>query len=276
VGASDARRLARTESNYVANQAEMDSYAECGVEKYEFVATLDARTSDVCAALDGKVFPVKEQQPGVNAPPMHPYCRSGTIAYFDDDVMEGLQRRARDPETGKTYLVPADMTYPEWKKSVEEKYGAGTVDRARQISYNGHNIRADREQYERYKAIFGKQFPRSFSAFQTLKYFNEAEWNRFKSRAHLQEKLSYEWQNQKSFIPKHTRFTRVKIIAGAGTDVPIRSVDQLIKSYGGSIDDWRKCVGNITSSQYVFDIHWYELDGVQHDIKLKNRKERSR
>lgn len=167
VGASDARRLVRTESNYIANQAEMDSNKECGIEKYEFVATLDIRTSPVCQGLDGKVFPVDKAQAGVNMPPMHPYCRSTTIAVFDDDVTEGLTRRARDPITGKTELVPADMTYPEWKKWIDEKYGAGTVDKHAQKSYNESN---DRKQFERYKATLGKNAPKSFDDFQKIKY----------------------------------------------------------------------------------------------------------
>ena len=31
----------------------------------------------------------------------------------------------------------------------------------------------------------------------------------------------------------------------------------------------------ITSAKYVFDVHWYERDdGIQHDVKLKNRTEK--
>ena len=110
IGAMQARRLVRTESCYVANQAEMESYKECEIEKYRFVATLDMRTSEICASLDGKEFPVDKQQPNVNCPPMHPNCRSTTIAVFDAELMEGMQRRAVDPETGKDIFVPADMT----------------------------------------------------------------------------------------------------------------------------------------------------------------------
>ena len=33
---------------------------------------------------------------------------------------EDLTRAARDPETGKTYEVPADMTWKEWRKVVDE------------------------------------------------------------------------------------------------------------------------------------------------------------
>lgn len=122
VGAMAARRLVRTETCYVSNQAEMESYKECGIDTYRFVATLDSRTSEICASLDGKVFPVSKQQPGVNCPPMHPNCRSMTIADFDDDIMEGLKRRARDPVTGKNVIVPADMTYEEWRNLQRPNY----------------------------------------------------------------------------------------------------------------------------------------------------------
>lgn len=121
VGAMQARRLVRTESCYVANQAEMESYKECEIEKYRFVATLDMRTSEICASLDGKEFPVDKQQPNVNCPPMHPNCRSTTIAVFDAEIMQGMQRRAVDPETGRDIFVPADMTYEEWKKRFVDK-----------------------------------------------------------------------------------------------------------------------------------------------------------
>ena len=39
-GSSVARRLVRTESNYIANEMEMLSYEESGIETYIYVATL--------------------------------------------------------------------------------------------------------------------------------------------------------------------------------------------------------------------------------------------
>ena len=113
-GASNARRLVRTESCYVSNQINMGAYKECGIEKYRYLATLDIRTSEVCRDLDGKLFPVSEQQPGKNCPPMHPWCRSTTVAVVSEEAFQRMQRRARDPETGKTYLVPVSMNYREW------------------------------------------------------------------------------------------------------------------------------------------------------------------
>lgn len=121
-GASNARRLIRTESCYLSNQLEMQSYKECGIEKYRYLATLDLRTSEICRGLDGKVFFVSEAQPGKNCPPMHPWCRSTTVAVVSEETFQRMQRRARDPATGKTYLIPAAMTYREWyAKYVQNK-----------------------------------------------------------------------------------------------------------------------------------------------------------
>lgn len=119
-GASNARRLVRTESCYLSNQMEMESYRECGIKRYRYLATLDLRTSEVCRSLDNKVFLVSEQRPGKNCPPMHPWCRSTTTAYVTDEELSRMERRARDPVTGRTYLVPADMSYHDWYK----KYAA--------------------------------------------------------------------------------------------------------------------------------------------------------
>lgn len=73
---SNAERLARTEMNNICNQATKQMYEETPeiAEKYKFVATLDARTSDLCGSTDNKVFDVKEAEVGINYPPMHPNC----------------------------------------------------------------------------------------------------------------------------------------------------------------------------------------------------------
>lgn len=119
VRAFEARRLVRTESTYIANQAELEGYKECGIDKYRFLATLDMRTSAVCAAMDGKVFEISEAETGKNLPPLHPWCRSSTVPEIDGKAEQNMKMRvARDPKTGKSYTVPADMTYGEWKRPV--------------------------------------------------------------------------------------------------------------------------------------------------------------
>lgn len=113
VNAFCARRIVRTESAYVANAAQKSAYSEAGIDRYRFVATLDSRTCECCAALDGKVFDLAKAKPGTNYPPMHPFCRSTTIADFGDEELAGLERRAKDKD-GNTVKVPANMSYEEW------------------------------------------------------------------------------------------------------------------------------------------------------------------
>lgn len=123
-----ARRLIRTESCYIAEELEAQSYEECGAKKYIFLATLDIKTSEECRELDMKTFLLKEREVGVNCPPMHPWCRSTTIIGMDEDVLKGLQRRARDPETGENYIVDGNTSYKDWFADQEKKHGADKVD----------------------------------------------------------------------------------------------------------------------------------------------------
>ena len=112
----NASRLIMTEEAYFSSAAQKDCFQDLGVEQYEIVATLDSHTSDICQNLDGQVFPMKDFELGVTAPPFHVYCRSTTVPYFEEDFGQVGKRAARG-EDGKTYYVSADMTYKEWKKS---------------------------------------------------------------------------------------------------------------------------------------------------------------
>ena len=84
---NDVERLLRTEVNYTLNQATLDGYKEAGIEKYEFCATLDSRTSQICSELHGNIFEIKNIAVGLNYPPMHPRCRSTTIPIIDYDSL---------------------------------------------------------------------------------------------------------------------------------------------------------------------------------------------
>lgn len=175
-----ATRLIRTETTYMANAAEIESYKECDIEEYMYLATLDLRTSEVCIKLDKQVFKVSEAKAGENLPPMHPYCRSTTRAWFGPDTLKNIQRRARDPETGKTYLVPADMTYEQWyQEHVVDKYGQ---DQAKVMKKKILNKASDRKQYDKYKLIFGDKIPDKLDDFQELKYNNIKGWEDIKAK----------------------------------------------------------------------------------------------
>ena len=53
--------------------------------EYEYHAKIDSKTTKTCRGLNGKVFKVKDMQPGVNAPPMHPFCRSAIAPHINPD-----------------------------------------------------------------------------------------------------------------------------------------------------------------------------------------------
>jgi SPP1 gp7 family putative phage head morphogenesis protein len=114
VSRAQAGRLVMTESAYFASKGRHDTYIALGVEYYEILATLDFKTSELCQSLDGEVLKVSEYEAGVTAPPFHPNCRTATAPYFDDEEEFG-ERAARNAD-GKTYYVPANMKYAEWKE----------------------------------------------------------------------------------------------------------------------------------------------------------------
>nr|DAN09857.1 MAG TPA: minor capsid protein [Caudoviricetes sp.] len=80
-----AERLVRTEINYAMNQAHLKGYKDSGVvEKYEFLAAHDKRTSKLCRDLDGEMFELSKAVVGENYPPMHPNCRSTIVPVLED------------------------------------------------------------------------------------------------------------------------------------------------------------------------------------------------
>lgn len=119
VSQNRGRTLARTEINNICNQADLAVYKAAGIKKYQFVATLDLRTSEICRSMDNTVHEVSQARTGINFPPLHPNCRSTTVAYHED--LQDLERVAKDSE-GKNIRVPRSMSQEEWiKKYVPEE-----------------------------------------------------------------------------------------------------------------------------------------------------------
>lgn len=77
-------RLAITEASRVQAQIQRRQYLDGGFAKYFYIAELDGRTCERCAALDGTIHNTKDMASGVNAEPMHPSCRCSTAAYYED------------------------------------------------------------------------------------------------------------------------------------------------------------------------------------------------
>ena len=138
---NNAGRLVMTEEAYFSSVAQGEAFNELDVEQYEILATLDSHTSEICRSLDGQVFPMKDYEAGVTAPPFHVYCRSTTVPHFDENFGQIGERAARDEETGKTYYIPDDMNYEEWKQAFVDggdKSGFDVVDDGSALHYSHH------------------------------------------------------------------------------------------------------------------------------------------
>lgn len=105
-----AEAVVRTAINHTANYARQDLYEANSdiVSEWEYVATLDTRTTPICRALDGKRFKVGKGP----TPPQHWNCRSSSVPVIEG--FEDAKRAERDPATGKTIYVSATDNYGDW------------------------------------------------------------------------------------------------------------------------------------------------------------------
>ena len=103
--------LVRTSINQVANTASQQVYEanQDITKKYRYVATLDTRTSAICAALDGREF---EYGKGP-MPPQHFNCRSTTVPVIDPGILPPSTTATRASKNGQ---VPINTTYGKWLK----------------------------------------------------------------------------------------------------------------------------------------------------------------
>jgi SPP1 gp7 family putative phage head morphogenesis protein len=106
-------------SDITIHNQHISNLKDLEIEKYQVLATLDMETCSKCADMDLKVFDIKDYKEGVTAPPFHPWCRCTTIPYFDDNLEFG-ERAARNTD-GKTYYVPKNISYKEWRKTLDKK-----------------------------------------------------------------------------------------------------------------------------------------------------------
>ena len=111
--------IIRTSVNQVQNQASQAVYAANSkvAPKYEYVATLDSKTTPICQRLDGEQF---EYNKGPT-PPQHFNCRSTTVPVVDFDGLQekypGLEKppeTALDTRPSMTGRVPQGQAYGDW------------------------------------------------------------------------------------------------------------------------------------------------------------------
>lgn len=110
-----AAALARTVTNHISVQARQITMRENDdiIDSYQWVATLDSRTSLICASRDGQIYKDIDANP---KPPAHFNCRS-TITYVVKPEFDlGADIDGERPSVGAdgTKVVSADTTYEQW------------------------------------------------------------------------------------------------------------------------------------------------------------------
>lgn len=146
-----AETLVRTHVNHVANQARDQLYKANDdiVKNVRWTATLDGRTSSICRARDGEVYPMDEGP----RPPAHPNCRSimtpvlksweelakpgalraGRGADNIDRLMQKnlkkqgftkgqIKKIKRNTRASMNGQVPGDTTYQDWLKRQPKEF----------------------------------------------------------------------------------------------------------------------------------------------------------
>ncbi|EPE9870611.1 minor capsid protein [Acinetobacter baumannii] len=125
---TDIDRTVRTVRSHVANQAYLNSFNQIGFEYVRLVATLDGRTSKLCASLDGSVWEIND--PTKRVPPLHPNCRSILVPVEKDGQLVGErpfvmdERRVKDiPKEERSQLIgqlDANTTFREFFKKTDD------------------------------------------------------------------------------------------------------------------------------------------------------------
>ncbi|MDQ9890074.1 minor capsid protein [Acinetobacter pittii] len=119
---SDIDRSVRTVRSHVANQTYLETFKQLGFEYVRLVATLDGRTSKLCASLDGSVWEIND--PAKRVPPLHPNCRSILVPVEKDGQLVGerpfvmYERPVKDiPKDERSQLIgqlDANTTFKEF------------------------------------------------------------------------------------------------------------------------------------------------------------------
>lgn len=115
-----AEAIVRTSVQHVASVARFETWKANSdlVNGYQWVSTLDSRTTSQCRALDGQVFKMGKGP----RPPLHIRCRSTTAPVLDsrfDFLEEGATRSSAGDQKG---YVDANQTYYDWLKKQSAKF----------------------------------------------------------------------------------------------------------------------------------------------------------
>ena len=214
----------------------------------------------------------------------HPNCRHRTTTYFEGITQD--VERIDEEKALANYNAEQKQRYNERMIRKYKRLSEGSLDGQDAYRYyqkqkqwetiqrdhidNNPELRRNswRESLHGIKTSFGSQ--------NSIKGLKPDELTAYLESPFLQKRLDFIDKSTRSpgFIPSGALFDpkSVTIIAGTGSDRPIRDIVKLMDSYGGKPEDWTKKVGKIESQLYIHDVHWFEMNHVQYKTAMKVRR----
>ena len=127
--------LIRTSTNHLANQARNKTIAQNAdvIDGYEWVATLDSRTSLICASRDGIVYPVSDDPVKSPKPPAHYGCRSTIVPKVKREFDLLADEDETRPAIGASGAGSVDgkLNYEQWLRRQPESFQQDVLGRGR-------------------------------------------------------------------------------------------------------------------------------------------------
>ncbi len=134
-----ASTVVRTSVQHVSSAARQEVWKSNSrvIKSYEFLATLDRKTSRQCKVLDGQEFKFGEGP----IPPIHPNCRSTTVPILDDKYKFLTEGETRSGESGP---VPAEQSYYQWLNGQSKQAQIDALGPTRAKLFRDGGMSADR------------------------------------------------------------------------------------------------------------------------------------
>ena len=141
-----AEAVTRTAVNHIVTNARQSVFQRNAdvVKGWQYVATLDGRTTDICMSLDGQVYATREEGP---TPPQHINCRSSITPIlkswkelgFKQKELPAVKRAAMDGRPAK-----AGDTYQSWLKRQGAQFQNDVLGRAKGALFRRGGLTLDK------------------------------------------------------------------------------------------------------------------------------------
>ncbi len=142
--------VVRTTVTHVSNATRQESFAANAdiIEGFQFVATLDDRTTPICIMNDGKIFKLEDGGP---TPPLHFNCRSTIIPVMKSFKQLGLEGLNELPSTTRASLgdvftgqVDGKIKYGDWLRTQSKEFAEEVMGKQRAELFLDNKLSIDK------------------------------------------------------------------------------------------------------------------------------------